>query len=126
MICAARALAEHASQKAAAAAAARSEASNPTYFPGHEGASAIRLCDAPVKKSGGHPDKRVLMKTMDAAAAASAVSVTRLRETFSALCRQKLVSPLASSEFDDLLDRVIVSETLFSHSMLAPCSIFAS
>lgn len=110
MVCAARALAELATQKAAAAAAARAEAANPTYFPSHEGATAMRLSDAPggagASRGGGR--SKAIAAAVSAAAAAAAVPVSRLRDVFSTLCREQLASPLAASEFNDLVDRLVV------------------
>ena len=111
MICAARALAERAGQQAAAAAAARVEAANPLVFATHEGATGVRVAAAAAGagvRGGASGRAKDVNSAFNAAARAAAVPVARLRDVFTGLCRRKLAAPIAVSEFNDLLDRVVV------------------
>lgn len=112
MICAARALAERAGQQAAAAAAARIEAASPLVFATHEGATGVRVAAAAAAgagvRGGASGRAKDVNSAFNAAARAAAVPVARLRDVFTGLCRRKLAAPIAVSEFNDLLDRVVV------------------
>lgn len=110
-MCTARALVERASKSAAAAAAARAEAKNPMYFPSHEGATAVPSGDGPSGNAGrrrAQCSSASVSAAVDAAVAAVTVPVTRLRDAYAALCHRKLMAPIAISEFNDILDRVVV------------------